>query len=345
MGQQAVKFAVIGLGRGRGHCKAVQATAGAELVAVADLSEERGKAASQEYGVPWYRDYKEMLRRDDLDVAVVCVPSGLHGEVGIECARAGKHVLCEKPLEITVEKCRAIVDACRGAGVRLGVGFQNRFNPAVRRVKKVIDEGRLGRLLIGEARLKWYRTQEYYDQGGWRGTWRLDGGGALMNQAVHSIDLLQWFAGRVRTVLGHWATLNHRIETEDTGMGILRFENGAVGTIFATTCSNPNLGTEIALHGTDGTIILRDGKVATAALKGVEDAAAYIESIPLSGPNDLIQDMVEAVRTGRDPWITGEDASHSVEIVTGIYESANAGRPFDLRTRRPVETMAERRTG
>lgn len=317
-------------------------TDGAELVAVADLSEERGTKAVEEYGVKWYADYKEMLQRDDIDVVVVAVPSGLHAAVGIEVAKAGKHVLSEKPLDISVERGHEFIAACKEAGVKLAVNFQNRFAADVRRTKTLIEEGRLGRLLLAEARLKWFRTQEYYDAGGWRGTWKMDGGGALMNQSVHFIDLLQWIAGRATTVVGHWEAINHKIETEDLGMGIVKFENGATGTILGTTVVKPSMGTEMCFHGTEGSIVLKDNEVQVIAIDGIEDAKAYFDSIPLTGTNSSIEDMVEVVRTGREPWINGEDGLHAVEIITGIYESANAGSPFDLRSRKTVSSLIER---
>lgn len=321
-----VGFGVVGLGMGRSHCKTIQSTPGARLVGVADLSEERGRAAEQEFSAPWYKDFHDMLARPDLDVVVVAVPSGLHAAIAVEVARAGKHVLSEKPLEITIEKANRIIEACQASKVKLAVNFQNRFSGDMPTVKRAVEAGVLGRLFLGEARLKWFRTQDYYDQGGWRGTWKMDGGGALMNQTVHTIDLLQWVCGPVATVRGHAVALGHDIETEDLGTAILSFRNGAVGTILGTTVIYPNMGTWLELHGENGSIVVKDNRVATAGFKGVEDGKAHLAQFQTKAPASSIADLVEAVRTDREPSITGIDARHAVEIIRAVYQSSQSGK-------------------
>ncbi|NLN29560.1 MAG: Gfo/Idh/MocA family oxidoreductase, partial [Firmicutes bacterium] len=281
MNDRPIGFGVVGLGFGYGHCRRIQQVEGAVLVAVSDLSRERGEKASAEFGVPWYAEYEAMLQREDLDVVVIATPSGLHGQLGAMAARYGKHVISEKPLEVTTQKAEELIDACRSAGVRLAVNYPLRFYPDLRRTKVLLTEGRLGRILLAEARLKWYRSQEYYDGAGWRGTWSLDGGGALMNQTIHQIDLLQWLVGKVSRLMGHYETINHAIETEDLGLGLLKFESGAVGTVLGTTACNPDMGTEIIVHGTAGTVILRNDQLASVHIDGVDDPVAYFNSIPL----------------------------------------------------------------
>ena len=181
-------------------------------------------------------------RIPELDVVCICTPSGAHMEPAVQAARAGKHVVVEKPLEITLPRCDAIIAACDAAGVRLCTIFPSRFTPANLRLKEAIDLGRFGRLTLGDTHVKWWRTQQYYDSGGWRGTWQLDGGGALMNQAIHNVDLLYWLMGDVASITALTATLAHeRIEVEDTAVAALRFKNGALGVIEAATSAYPGL--------------------------------------------------------------------------------------------------------
>ncbi|HEX6971717.1 MAG TPA: Gfo/Idh/MocA family oxidoreductase [Limnochordia bacterium] len=330
--KREVGFGVVGLGMGRSHCKHIVTTEGARLIGVADLLEERGREAEQQFGTRWYKDFRELLEQPGLDVVVVAVPSGLHAAIAIEAAQAGKHVLCEKPLEVTVEKANQIIDACRQHGVKLAVNFQNRFAGDMPTVKRAVEAGVLGRLYLGEARLKWFRTQEYYDQSGWRGTWKMDGGGALMNQTVHTIDLLQWVCGRVRAVRGEAVAIGHQIETEDLGLAILTFENGARGTILGTTAVYPNLGTWLELHGERGSIVVKDNRVAFAGFKGVDDAQAYLAQFASQAPAHSIADLVAAVREDREPSITGVDARHAVEIIRAVYQSAQSGKVVTIDT-------------
>lgn len=315
-----IGFGVIGLGMGYSHARTAHGMG--VLKAVADISEARGQKAKTELGTDWYADVAEMLKRDDIQAVFVAVPSGMHLDMGLKCIEAGKHVIIEKPLEITPERCNQLIDAAQRKGVKLAVNFQNRFSADVRKARKAVQEGALGRLLLGEARLKWYRSQDYYSGGGWRGTWKMDGGGSLMNQSVHYIDLLQWICGKVAAVRGQYKILNHQIETEDCGMGMVTFENGAAGTILGTTCCYPDQGTFIELHGEKGSIQIKDNKIVWAGIMGVDDAQAYLEQFADPGPGSSIADMTAAINEGRDPHTTGVDARHAVEIITAIYESS-----------------------
>ena len=200
-----------------------------------------------------YDDLEQMLAHPGLDVVCVCTPSGAHRDPAVQAARAGKHVVVEKPLEITLPRCDAIIDACDAAGVRLCTIFPSRFTPANIRLKEAITGGRFGRLTLGDTYVKWWRTQQYYDSGGWRGTWDLDGGGALMNQAIHNVDLLSWLMGDVESIVALTATLAHaRIEVEDTAVASLRFKNGALGVIEAATSAYPGLLKRTEIHGDRG---------------------------------------------------------------------------------------------
>jgi len=217
------------------HAESVKQCPDAELVAVCDVDEPKGKAFAGKYGVAFCKDYKELVARDDVDVISVCTPSGLHGEVTIAAAEAGVHVLCEKPLEVTREKMDAMIRACREHGVKLGCIFQRRTHRASQMAKKAVEEGKLGKLVLADAYLKYYRSQKYYDSAGWRGTWALDGGGALMNQGVHGVDLLLWLVGE--PVVSVYAKADHlvrNIEVEDTAVALLTFQSGAYGVIEGT---------------------------------------------------------------------------------------------------------------
>ncbi|NIA08176.1 MAG: Gfo/Idh/MocA family oxidoreductase [Actinobacteria bacterium] len=201
MSNSEIRFGVIGLGAiGRDHCEQIAAQKDAVLAAVADISEQSGQSFSDNYDVPWYRGYHELLSRDDVDVVVISTPSGLHGEITVAAARAGKHVLVEKPMEISLAKADEMIEECARNRVKLAVHYPLRFSQDILKAKKAIEMGLLGKLVLGEAIYKKYRSQEYYDRGGWRGTWQLDGGGVIMNQTIHPIDILQWFMGDVESV-------------------------------------------------------------------------------------------------------------------------------------------------
>jgi UDP-N-acetyl-2-amino-2-deoxyglucuronate dehydrogenase len=349
---KGVGFAVIGTGNiGKHHIDCIKEAKGAELVAICGRRPEVVGPLAEANGVAGYTDFQEMLQRDDIDVVNICTPSGVHSDMIQKCAEAGKHVITEKPLDITLDRIDKAIYACREAGVKLACIFQNRFIGTNQAIKEFIDQGGLGRLLIGTASILWYRPQEYYDKGGWRGTWALDGGGALMNQSIHTIDLLQWFMGPVESVMGHAGALNHNIETEDTGLAILKFKNGAVGTILGTTCAYPGLATMIQLMGQKGSIVSDNNKLKAWKIQkdtkeeemaeeakmlkayGALDAESGLAdptAITKEGHIFQIEDMVRAIEEGRDPVLTGEDARHSVEIILSIYESSKTGEEITL---------------
>jgi predicted dehydrogenase len=295
-----------------------------------------------------YNDMRAFLADSQLDVVSICTPSGAHMEPALAAARAGKHVIVEKPLEITLKRCDRIIDACRKSGVVLATIFPSRFHKCNQLLKQAIDEGRFGRLTLGDAYVKWFRTQEYYDSGAWRGTWDLDGGGALMNQAIHSIDLLTWLMGPVAEVSAHTATLAHeRIEVEDVATATLRFQNGALGVVEATTAAFPGSLKKIEVHGSHGSAaieeedikvwqfakpktgdkkILRDFAAATATGGGASDPAA----IGHAAHALLFKDFVQAIRTGTQPAIDGNEGRRSVEIILAIYKSAETQKSIQL---------------
>jgi predicted dehydrogenase len=289
-----------------------------------------------------------MLAHPGLDVVCVCTPSGAHLEPAVSAAKAGKHVVVEKPLEITLERCDAIIAACDGANVRLCTIFPSRFSPANLALKAAIDAGRFGKLTLGDTYVKWWRTQEYYDSGGWRGTWDLDGGGALMNQAIHNVDLLAWLMGDVASVQAITATLVHeRIEVEDTAVAAVRFRNGALGVIEAATSAYPGLLKRTEIHGEHGSARVEQDDVTLwsfadthpedlaiqakiKAASGYGAGASDPRGINHSGHREQLADFLRAIETGTAPLVDGREGRRSVEIIRAIYRSSQTGRAVDL---------------
>ena len=279
-----------------------------------------------------------------VDIVTIATPSGAHLEPALAAARAGKHIIIEKPLEITLRRCDRIIEACRKNRVKLSTIFPSRFHDSSVELKRAIESGRFGKLTMGDAYVKWYRSQAYYDSGAWRGTWKLDGGGALMNQAIHSVDLLTWLMGPVTEISAQMATLAHRrIAVEDVATACLRFKNGALGVIEATTAAYPGYLKRIEVSGSEGTAVIEEEDVKTwdfarkhrrdAAVRrrmaqsrssggGASDPAA----IGHQGHVRQFRDCIQAIRSNRAPSIDGREGRRSVEIILAIYKAAETGR-------------------
>lgn len=339
-------FGIIGCGMiAEFHTRAINEIEGARVVAAYTRNPANGAkiAGLAEGGCRVFDELDAMLAQPGLDVVCICTPSGAHMEPAVRAAKAGKHVVVEKPLEIALPRCDAIIDACDKAGVRLCTVFPSRFTDANLRLKQAIDTGRFGRLTLGDTYVKWWRTQQYYDSGGWRGTWDLDGGGALMNQAIHNVDLLQWLMGDVVSIQAMTATLAHeRIEVEDTAVASLRFKNGALGTIEAATSAYPGLLKRTEIHGDRGSArveqdditlwefqekVPSDNEVfaAMAGQGGFKAGASDPRGITHIGHRDQLADFLQAIDQGRDPMVDGREGRKSVEIIRAIYRSAETG--------------------
>ncbi|MDB5349611.1 MAG: putative dehydrogenase [Planctomycetota bacterium] len=343
-------FGIIGCGMiAEYHTRAIEEIEGAKVVAAFSRSAANGaKIAELSGGCAVYDDLDAMLAHPGLDVVCVCTPSGAHLDPAVKAAKAGKHVVVEKPLEITLARCDAIISACDSAGVRLCTIFPSRFSPANLSLKTAIDTGRFGRLTLGDTYVKWWRTQQYYDSGGWRGTWELDGGGALMNQAIHNVDLLQWLMGDVETVTALTATLAHdRIEVEDTAVAALRFKNGALGVIEAATSAYPGLLKRTEIHGSRGSARVEQDDItlwefdlkihsdsdifaAMSAPAGSKAGASDPRGISHAGHRDQLADFLEAIDEGRPASVDGREGRKSVEIIRAIYRSAQEQRAVRL---------------
>jgi predicted dehydrogenase len=318
------------------HAEVLLEIEDARLVAISEAREATGRKLVETYGVEWYARLDDMLLRPDVDVVILCTPSGLHPEQAVAVARAGKHVITEKPMAVTLEGADRMIRACREAGVTLSVIFQVRYNRDALRLKRAVEAGLFGVPVLGNAFVHWHRTQAYYEESrGWRGTWALDGGGALMNQSIHAIDLLQWMLGPVESVRGYADTLAHDIEGEDTASAALRFASGALGVIQGTTSAHEDSPLRIEVRGTGGSATL-EGPRLTAWQPGREEEVLSprdLEFLPESrGDEPLgiahrrqLKEIFAALREGREPPIPGEEARNAVEIVLGIYRSAASG--------------------
>ncbi len=342
-------FGVIGLGViSDVHAKAINDLPGCKLVAGLDAVEARAKQFGETYGCRGYTDLDAFLADEELDIVTIATPSGLHLSGALAAAKAKKHVIVEKPLEITKERCNQIIEACDANGVKLAGVFPSRYHEAPRLIKRAIEEGRFGKIVMADAQVKWFRTQAYYDSGAWRGTWKLDGGGALMNQSIHAIDLLQWFMGEVSEVFAFTGTLAHeRIEVEDTAVAALRFANGAMGMIEGTTSAYPGFLKKIEILGTRGSVVLEEESIITWKFdeERPEDVAIrdrYLhgtssgggasdpKAIGYHGHKMLFESVVDSIRNDKPVEISGESARNAVEIIEAVYRSAHTGSKVTL---------------
>lgn len=346
--QGPVGFGIVGCGNiGRIHAEVIQQVERAQLVAVFDKVPAAAQALGEKYGVPWYADYDRFLAVPEIQVVNLCVPSGARGELCEAAARVRKNVLSEKPLEVTLERVARMIEACDAAGVRLGAILPVRFWRTSQLMYQAVSQGRLGRHVLGDVVVKWFRSQGYYDKGGWRGTWELDGGGALMNQSIHYIDLLQWLFGPVEQVCALTGTLAHeRIEVEDTAVAILKFEDGALGVIEGGTSVTPGFPARVSLHGDKGTIVWQEQqflvwKLDDATPEEEADMLAVGRDDARTGSRDplafnkeghvvQIADMAEAVLENREPLIDGREGRKVVELILAMYQSVKTRHPVTL---------------
>jgi len=334
-----VGFGIVGLGIGVSRCEMMQEAPEARLVAVADLIEEKARRASGQFDAAWYTDYRKMLERDDIDVIGVYTQSGLHMDVALDAARAGKHVLTTKPMEITLDRIDQIIDTCKAEGVKLTSEFANRYKPANYGLYCAIQQGQFDKLVLGDFAFKCYRNQEYYEaDDGWRGTWNMDGGGAIMNQTIHSVDQMRWLMGEVDTVTARWGTYTHDIETEDTAAALVTFKNGAIGTLIGTTTFHNNrpflrygggVTQRIEVNGASGSATLIDNKTAMWKTLGEEEAPPKISSPALNVFQDVARWVQDDSYTS-PTLVKVEESRKAVELILAIYESAREGKTVSI---------------
>jgi len=331
-------FAIIGCGNiAPFHARAIQESKSARLVVVGDTIIKNAEKLGKEFKVKWTDNLNVILSDPEVEVVNIATPSGLHRDLAVAAAKAGKHIIVEKPLEITLAKCDDIIRAARENMVKLAVIFPSRFKNGSQELKKAIRNNRFGRIALADANIKWYRSDEYYKSGAWRGTWALDGGGALMNQSIHTVDLLQWLMGEVESIKAYTGTITHTIEVEDTACAVVKFRNGALGVIEGSTSCYPGRDDEIAIHGEKGTAILVAGKIKEWTFKEPEASDEVLPTttdVASSGASDpiaslsheyhrrQIEDMVEAIQKDREPLVNGEEGRKAVEIILAIYKSS-----------------------
>ena len=352
-------FAIVGCGAiAPTHAKAIAALPGdARLTHCCDENATLAGEFAAKYNLKT-ATFEELLRAPSIDVISFCTPSGLHASLGVRALEAGKHVVIEKPMEVTTAACDTLLAAQRSSGGKLAIISQHRFDPSSQLVRATLDRGELGKLVLAEARIPWFRTQDYYDSGAWRGTWAFDGGGCLMNQGIHTVDLLLWLAGPVKTVYAQMRTAAHeRIEVEDVVSATLTFANGAIGTLMATTSAYPGFPAYLGIHGTQGSAVIEGDELQLLAIKGREtvygktanahalqvatggtrSATAHASAIPEApvapgtwawGDAHRAQfaDFIRAVRTNGTPLVDGIAGRAAVQLINAVYESARSGR-------------------
>ncbi|AMV22968.1 Glucose--fructose oxidoreductase precursor [Gemmata sp. SH-PL17] len=345
-------FAIIGCGMiARFHAKAIQEIPSARVTALVSRTKESAEKLLTDTGLPScpiFASVEEAVKVRAVDAVIITTPSGAHQEPALVAARAGKHVVVEKPLEITGPRCQTIIDTCDAAKVKLCTIFPSRFGDANTTLKAAVDADRFGRLTLGETTCKWWRTQQYYDEGGWKGTQALDGGGAMMNQAIHNVDLLLWMMGDATHVSGFTATLAHeRIEVEDTAVAVIRFASGALGVIQATTSVHPGYPKTIAVHGDRGSVVIEQDDVLRwdftpstaddarvkerfAQKVGASGGSADPKAISHEGHRRQLADFVDAVQQNRVPKVDGREGKKAVDLICAIYESARTGKTVAL---------------
>ncbi|MSU80307.1 MAG: Gfo/Idh/MocA family oxidoreductase [Gemmataceae bacterium] len=340
-------FAIVGCGMiARFHARALADVPGTKVTALVSRSADSAVKMKDELKLDCAieTDLAKALRRPDVDVVIITTPSGAHMEPAVAAADAKKHVVVEKPLEISLDRCDRIIDACVRNKVQLCTIFPSRFGDANIELKKAVTQGRFGRLTLGETTCKWWREQSYYDLGGWKGTQALDGGGALMNQAIHNVDLLLWMMGDVAQIMGFTAMLAHeRIEVEDTAVACIRFKSGALGVIQATTSIWPGLPKTIAVHGDQGSAVIeqddllrwdfKTSKSEDDALRqrfaqkvGASGGSSNPAAISHTGHARQLADFVEAITRNRPPLVDGREGRRAVEVILGIYASMREGK-------------------
>lgn len=341
-----IKFGIIGTGNVADiHARVIKEIENAELAAVADSNTEKGRSFADKYGCNFFESYNEMFLKEDVSVVSICTPATTHANIALDAVDSGKHVIIEKPIDVDLAAIDRLIHAAERKGVKICTIFQHRFDDAVIKAKKAVDEGRLGRLYFGACHTKWYRDQKYYRSGFGRGTWAFDGGGALMNQSIHYIDLLLYLLGDASEVYGSCGVYTHTdIEVEDLGVATVKFKNGGVGIIEGTTAAYPGLYAKLDIYGEKGTLSIQDDALVWYNVMDMKpEEEAYMlrkreqkvgASDPLAFPVDSHKrqylNMLDAIENVTEPLVNGKEGRKSVELVLSIYKSWKTGQPVRL---------------
>lgn len=334
------QFAIIGCGAvSQFHAKAIQALDDGNLYGVYDTRRENAEKFASEYkGCKVFSTLDELFSCKEIDIVNICVPSGLHAELAIKAAQAEKHVIVEKPMAITKEQLDNIIRVTEEHKTKVAVITQLRFTPAVQKVKAAIDSGKLGKILLADFRGKYYRAPEYYTAGGWRGTWAMDGGGALMNQGIHGIDLIQYLMGGVKSVYALCRTQDRDIETEDSAYLVVEYKNGAIGSMHGTTVAKPGYPRILEITGTKGTIKIEEDEIKAWDIDGekeeTKDTSLNVGCDPLALTYEYhkmqFEDLLKAIEQDKKPMVDVYEGRKPVDIILAAYESSKTGKRIDL---------------
>ncbi|MFB3897053.1 MAG: Gfo/Idh/MocA family protein [bacterium] len=340
-------FGIIGCGAMAAyHLSGIRNAQNAKIIAVADTISFKAEKFAKEHNIPaWYTDYRKLLNRLDIEIVCICTPSGLHSDIAIEAAKAGKHIICEKPIETTLPAADRMINAAEQAKVKLGIVNQWRTYDTLQKVRQAVQEGWLGKMVLGDAYLKYYRAQGYYDSAVWRGTWAMDGGGVLMNQGIHGIDMLPWIMGDIDTVYAKATHLVRNIEAEDTAVVAVSYKSGAYGTIIGTTAAFPAAASQLEFHGEWGTILMEEQTIKKWVVLGRDgnqkDMTPQVDSATISettesnhhdtiGHQKIIRNMLDVLRYNQELYCSGIEGRKTVELILAIYESAKTGTEIKL---------------
>lgn len=335
---ERVRWGIVGCGNAaKLHALALREIESVDLVGCVSRNVTTAQAFAEEFNIKAFKSLDDLLK--EVDVISVCTPSGTHKDIVVQAARKKVHVIVEKPLDVTLEAIDEIITAARENGVVVGCVLQSRFSRATAEMKALLDQGKFGRIVLGEADVRWYRSEEYYTKSGWRGTWRYDGGGALINQAIHTIDLLQYLLGPVKRVYGVTKTLLHHIEVEDTAVAVLEFASGTLGVVKGATSISPGFPRRLGVYGTKGsgeivgeTLVIYDENHRNGKIVVTEegDPSSDPMAFPHKNHKKQLEDFVQAVKSGRRPAVDAVEGKKAVEIVLAIYKASTEGRVIDL---------------
>ena len=337
-----VGFGIIGAGMiASWHAEAIKSLANCRLAGVYDPVFPAAQILAEKFGCQSFDSLDKLLACKDIQAVTIATPSGMHGKLSVAAANAQKHIFCEKPLEITVEKADEIIRACEKNNVLLTPVFQSRFSEPVKKIKAAIDQGRFGKMLLASVQMHWFRADEYYSRSNWRGTWAMDGGGALMNQAVHMIDLLLYLNGEPEEVAAFSGTLTHNIEVEDNLCAAIKYRNGSFGTVEVSTSCAPGFPRRLELAGSNGSVVLEEDKITrwqfSDPLPGDECMVNTLSEISAGGgsaPGNIsiaghaaqLNDFADAILNGKPLFLNGQEGRRAVELICGIYEAAKNGK-------------------
>ena len=345
MVNKKLKIGIIGIGTIADiHAQAIQKSSKLQLISAFSRNDTNVKEFGHKYQISAFSNWDAFISDPNLDAVSICTPNGTHLDYGQRSATAKKHVIVEKPIEITVKRAKNLIEICKKNNVALAVIYQNRFSKGISELKKMLDNNQLGDLFMGDASIKWYRSQKYYDTGNWRGSFDLDGGGVLINQAIHTIDLLQWLMGGVDSVFGKTGTYNHKMDGEDNAVATLQFNNGAIGVIQASTSVLPARSRRIEIHGEKGTVII-DGDVIKVSLadkiqsskndkeekKKASGASSPLDGFSIEPHKKQMESIAKAILTQKEPSVSGKESLKSLAIVLGIYESNKSNTSIKIR--------------